>query len=146
MPSWGRPLSLSPVLHTAHIMHCIKYLLVFVRQGLHFLQENNQIRIENLPFYASVCVFRMLTSYILPFLTHLYLTHSSSCVFLLNQSSAKAFKHTHALTHINTNVYAHAPLQHLRACSLHFRRHIIHRPRGKNTCCDFIQLTSFLSR
>lgn len=27
----------SPVLHTAHIMRCIKYLLVFVRLGLHFL-------------------------------------------------------------------------------------------------------------
>lgn len=36
------PLSL--VLHTAHIMHCIKYLLVFVRLRLHFLHENNQTR------------------------------------------------------------------------------------------------------
>lgn len=55
MPSWGRPLSLSPVLHTAHIMHCIKYLLVFVRRGLHFLQKNNQNKKRG-PCFLCLCL------------------------------------------------------------------------------------------
>lgn len=54
MPSWERPISLSLVLHTAHIMHCIKYLLVFGRRGLHFLQRNNQNKNRE----AFACVFK----------------------------------------------------------------------------------------
>lgn len=56
MPSRGRPLSLSPVLHTARIMHCIKYLLVFVRRMLHFLQRNNHHKRARV--FAWACVFK----------------------------------------------------------------------------------------
>lgn len=56
MPSWGRPLSLSPVLHTARIMHCIKYLLVFVRRMLHILQRNNHHKRGRV--FAWACVFK----------------------------------------------------------------------------------------
>lgn len=57
LPSWGRPLSFSLVLQTAHIMHCIKYLLVFVRLGLHFLHKNNQNknRGASISLLAFVC-------------------------------------------------------------------------------------------
>lgn len=51
----------SPVLHTAHIMRCIKYLLVFVRLGLHFLHlktiKNRNREAGSFPPLAScLCV------------------------------------------------------------------------------------------
>lgn len=52
----------SPVLHTAHIMRCIKYLLVFVRLGLHFLHlktiKNKNGGDRSVFLSPRVCVLR----------------------------------------------------------------------------------------
>lgn len=54
--------SSSPVLHTAHIMRCIKYLLVFVRLGLHFLHlktiKNKNGAARSIFLSSRVCVLR----------------------------------------------------------------------------------------
>lgn len=110
-----------------------------------FCRKTIKIRIEELAFYACARVFKAqmtMASTATLCLPHIHiplcLTHSFPHVFACSISHPLRHANTH--THIQTNTHthrpvltstrAHAPLQHLRACTLHFRRHIIHRPRG----------------
>lgn len=85
MLSWGRPLSFSLVHHTAHIMHCIKYLLVFVRLGLYFLHKNNQNMNRRTcnSLHVLVCSRKKWQWTALQF----SYSHTPLCICLLNQSS-----------------------------------------------------------
>lgn len=150
----------SPVLHTAHIMRCIKYLLVFVRLGLHFLhlktiKNRNREAGSSPPLASCLCVegridsraeLQISTPPPLPpsspsafFFRNVFVftqsvirlgmqKHASVCVCARTRTRSDARAHLFRL--VLMHVGAHAPWKHLRACTLHFRRHIIHRPRG----------------
>lgn len=148
----------SPVLHTAHIMRCIKYLLVFVRLGLHFLHlktiKNRKREAGSFPPLAScLCVEGRIDSRAELQISTLPLPPSSPSALIFSQcicvySISHPLRHAKACervrvcahtlrrtctlipTRINARRCTHAPWKHLRACTLHFRRHIIHRPRG----------------
>lgn len=137
----------SPVLHTAHIMRGIKYLLVFVRLGLQFLHlktiKNQNGEARCFPLSPRVCVLRCRIDNAAKLqISRFYPSPSSpNTLFLfpmylclLNQSSAPArtltCAHFFRLVLMHVDARTHARLKHLRACTLHFRRHIIHRPRG----------------
>lgn len=98
----------SPVLHTAHIMRCIKYLLVFVRLGLHFLhlktiKNRNREAGSSPPLASCLCVEGRIDSRAeLQISTPLPLPPSSPSAFFFSQCIC-----VYSISH---------PLRHAKAC------------------------------